>query len=84
MDDDPHAESGVPGTYSPGAETDPLGLGPMPVGLASGWVNDPASSPAGSSESPFKTVEANITADPANNAPSVRAVGLHELGGADE
>ncbi|MGH4006733.1 MAG: bifunctional DNA primase/polymerase, partial [Pseudonocardiaceae bacterium] len=44
------------------------------------WAIDPASFLAGSSESPLTTVEANITADPANNAPSVRTVGLHEDG----
>ncbi len=56
----------------------------MLVGLVCGWVIGPASFPASSSESPFATVEANITADPANSAPSVRAVGLHALGGAEE
>lgn len=85
--DEPHcgAAPGVQGAAWPGPETGVEGFvanAPCPVlvGLVTGSVIGPASPPASRSEPPFNAVEANITADPANNAPRVRAVGLHELG----
>jgi hypothetical protein len=58
--------------------------GSATIGLAEGSTIDPVSSPASSGEPPCKTVAESVTADPANSAPRVRAVGLHELGDADE
>lgn len=54
------------------------------AGLPTGSAIDRASFTVDSSEPPFTTAKENITADPANNAARVRAVGLQRLGGADE
>jgi hypothetical protein len=54
------------------------------AGLPAGSAIDRASFTIDSSEPPFTTAKENITADPANNAARVRAVGLQRLGGADE
>ena len=52
-------------------------------GLTGGLVAT-GSTPASSSEPPCSTVADMVTAEPANNAPRVRAVNFHEPGDADE
>lgn len=89
---EPHrgAAPGVQGAACPGPENDAAGLaagsccGSALIGLAEGSTIDPVSPPASSSEPPCKTVAESVTADPTNSAPRVRAVGLRELGDADE
>jgi hypothetical protein len=53
-------------------------------GLAAGSVIDPVSSTPVSNEPPCITVTYKVTAEPANNAPKVRAVGFHGMGDAGE
>lgn len=92
MRDEPHwgVAPGVQGAACPGPENDAAELavgsccGSATIGLAEGSTIDSASPPASSGEPPCKTVAESVTADPANSAPRVRAVGLRELGDADE
>jgi len=53
-------------------------------GLAAGSVIDPVSSTPVSNELPCITVADRVTAEPANSAPKVRAVGLQGMGDAGE
>ena len=90
--DEPHcgAAPGVHGAVWPGPESAVVELaagsccGCATVGSAGDLMIDPASSPVSSGVPPCATVTESVTADPANSAPRMRAVGLHELGDADE
>jgi hypothetical protein len=53
-------------------------------GLAAGSVITPVSSTSVSNEPPWTTVADKVTAEPANSAPKVRAVGLQGMGEAGE
>jgi hypothetical protein len=74
----------------PGAENEAEKLaacgcaGSATFGLAAGSVIDPISSSPVSSELPCETVPDRVTAEPANSAPKVRAVGLQGMGDAGE
>lgn len=89
---EPHrgAAPGVHGTAWPGVESETEGLtagscaGSAMGGLADGSVIVPISSSPVSSEPPCITVADSVTADPANSAPKVRAVGLQGVGDAGE
>jgi hypothetical protein len=90
--DEPHcgAAPGVHGAAWPGPESAAVEFaagscsGCATVGPTDDLVIDPASSPVSSGVPPCATVAESVTADPAKSAPRMRAVGLHELGDANE